>query len=205
MGILNKTFLIAALLALPTGARAEGGDFRVLNPGSPVRGNVYVADGPASLWSGNHSTYVANRFRLGLEIQWGRDYQWFAAWQPVDELSSAESAQPMGSLTRDGMDLDFGYFFVPDLWWVRYSFVFEGVRGDNVWGYKGTHGHGLSFGYRFYDRDKVNIAVELGYQYLQPDPITLIDNVTGAQTGASYPQAHVLSLCVRVGLDIGGR
>ncbi|MGZ3711047.1 MAG: hypothetical protein ACXVBE_04790 [Bdellovibrionota bacterium] len=208
MRCFHKLFLCSLLLlftALPCARADEPGGFKVLQPGTAVRGHIYLEDGPASVWSGNHSEYVANHFGLGLELQWGNDYQYFAAWVPVDSLSSAESAAPMGELTRESMNLEVGYFLVPDRWWLKYSFLFESVNGREVWGYKNTHGHGLSTGYRFFDRDKMNVTAVLGYQYIQNCPVTLVDNFTGAEIGSVYPQAHVLSLAIRFGLDLGGR
>lgn len=199
-------FSVLLAFAAPTGAAGgDPGEFQVLQPGTAVRGHFYVEDGPASLWSGNHNEYIANHFRLGLELQWGRDYQFFAAWVPIDELSSAESVNPMGELARDGMDLEAGYFLIPDRWWIKYSFLFESVRGHDVWGYKSTYGHGVSTGYRFFDREKMNVTAVLGYQYIQPCSVSLVDNFTGVEIDSTYPQAHVLSLAIRIGLDLGGR
>ncbi len=204
MSHLSKILWLLCLISPPCLAGEESG-FRVLQPGTALRGAIWLSDGPAALWSSQHSTYLANRVQLGTELAWGQDYQWFVSWIPLDDLSSAESAQPMGSLSRNGMDFAAGYWLVPDRWWIKYTFLIESVRGDSVSGYETAHGHGVAAGLRILDDESFNLSAELAYQYIQPLPFTLVDNNTGASSAASYPSANVLSLSLRVGLDIGGR
>jgi hypothetical protein len=196
--------LLVACALSPRGARADD-DFKVLSPGSAVRGHLWVGDGLANLWSAG-TDYLGNRFRVGAEIHLGEDYRYLLGITLVDEIASGESAPVVGDLSRNGLTLDAGYFVVPDRWWVKYSFLFADVHGDQVLGFYRAHGHGVSVGYRFWEKGKTNLSAELGYLYVQPRTISLFETATGAPAGdAHFPAANVLSLSVRLGLDLGGR
>jgi hypothetical protein len=185
-------------------APSFAGDFTVSTPGSAVRGNLWLGEGPATV-AASGATYVANRFQLGAELHLLTDYRLLLGWTLVDEISSAESATLVGQVSRTSTDLSAGYFVVPDRLWLQYSFVASSVHGSEVIGYDHAYGHGPALGWRFYDGESMNLALVAGYVHMSAKTISVVDLLTQQNLSATYPSADMFSLTVRIGLDLGGR
>jgi hypothetical protein len=195
---------LALLTATRSFAEAQGqGDYEVVHHGSVVMGHVWVGDGIADVGSSNNS--VGNRLQFGAQVQFGPDYRFLIGWTMFDLLSSGESTPGTGNIARTGTDFDAGIFIIPQTFWIEYSLYLGEVRGDNIRGHANTNGQSASAGYRFYDKDQVNLAIELAYQHLTSETIPIYNFSTQQNGSAYYPFANVWTLSLRVGFDIGGR
>lgn len=177
--------------------------YEVLPQGTPVRGNIWISEGPVDVISSGNNW--GNRFRLGGEAHFGPSYRFIAGMTLIDIISSSETSNEVGDLSRDSLDFDFGYFVVPDKIWLKYTLALQSVSGSAVTGSYTTLGHGASLGYRFFEADKFNISAEFSYLYAmaeQEPVLSVSSNTIGTVT---YPKANILSLNFRFGFDLGGR
>lgn len=206
---MKKLLPLAALLLAMAAAQPshvaqadDPGGYEIEPEGTPVRGHVWIGDGPAGVWGANAT--AGNRFRLGFELHLGDDYQFLLGWTALDLISSGETSD-IGDIHRTGTGLDFGYFLIPDHLWIKYSLYLGAVKASAVGGYAADIGHALSVGDRFYTRRKWNLALELTYLYISSETSEVYGYSGQNFTTATYPHAGVLSLGLRVGFDIGGR
>ncbi|MDR3608136.1 MAG: hypothetical protein P4M08_12240 [Oligoflexia bacterium] len=201
--LLSQASLAEVTGAAPSTVTPPPGGYEVIPRGTPVRGHFWISDGIADVSSSNQS--AGNRFRIGGEAQLGPDYRFILGITAFDLLSSGESSTDVGDISRYNWDFNFGLFIVPDVLWAEYSFQLGNVSGSNIAGDVGTTGHGLTVGYRFYDKNKVNIGVEFGYQHIFSENVSTFNWATQAVGNATYPGANVYSLSVVFGVDVGGR
>lgn len=166
-----------------------------------TRAHLWLSDGPTDVVSSNQS--IGNRFRLGAELQFGPDYRWIFGLTVLDILSSGETSNIVGDISRVGWDFDFGYFFIPDRLWLEYSFQLGTVHGSNIGGHVGTIGNALDLGYRFYNQNGINLAVNAGYIHIQSETVGTFDFVNQVSGSATYPSANVYTLALVFGFDTG--
>lgn len=188
------------MLGLEPGALAQ---YTVEQQGSAVRGNLWIGDGLAGVFSANRS--LGNRFRLGGELQFGDDYQYIVGITLFDRIWSGENSASVGGVQRQSTDFYLGYFLVPDRLWLMYSLQVEDVSGNAVIGSVTVIGHQLSVGYRFYQNGQFNLALEAAYLFNPSDAASTYNYSTNTGGNVSFPPANIWSLNLRVGLDIGGR
>ncbi len=103
------------------------------------------------------------------------------------------------------MDFDFGYFLIPDKFWLKADLHLEDEHGSDFHGYHGTLGYGATAGWRFYDLNNVNLNLELSYLYIQSRSLNEYNFNSGTFSEANFPAANVFSLSFRVGFNLGGR
>jgi hypothetical protein len=197
--------LASAVLLATTRSFAdqEQGGYEIVHHGTPVLGHFWVGDGVADVGSSNNS--VGNRFQFGAQAQFGPDYRFLVGWTLFDMLSSGESTPGTGSLARTGIDFDFGIFVIPQTFWIEYSLYLGEVRGNAIGGHVNTTGQSISTGYRFYDKDKISVALELSYLHITSETLPIYNFATQQSGTAYYPFANVWALSLRAGFDVGGR
>jgi hypothetical protein len=183
-------------------AAAHAEQYEVLPQRSNMRGHLWVSEGPGLVTAENVS--AANRFRLGIELQFGEDYRFDLGWTLLDNISSGETSAVVGNVSRSASDLNVGYYLVPDRLWLMYSLHFESVHGDNIGGYVSGYGHQLALGYQLYANRNMNIGVELAYLYMSPVTTKTFDYTTNLPGSATYPTAQIWSLNFKMGVDFGG-
>lgn len=191
---------IPILLLFSHVANAE--EYEVLPHKAEARGRFWASEGPAFVISENSS--AANRFRLGIDLRLGPYSRFDIGWTIIDVISSSgERAESVGDISRFGSGPNFGYFVIPDRFWVMYTFNIESVKGSRVSGSVTSYGHQLGLGYRFYSNQDVNLSAELDYLYVPTVSVPVLDvNDNGAGT-ASYPAAQIWSISLVLGFDIG--
>jgi hypothetical protein len=167
-----------------------------------IRGHFWLSDGPADVVSSNQS--VGNRFRLGGELQFGSDYRWILGATLLDILSSGETSSDVGDISREGWDFDFGYFFIPNRLWLEYSFQLGTVHGSNIGGHVGTTGHALDLGYRFFNQNGVNLAIDAGFLHVESETVQTFDFYNQNLGSATYAGANIWSLSLVLGFDYWG-
>src|SRR4051812_37041313 len=109
---LKATVLLLALvfdLLCVSPAQAQ---YSVEPQGSFFRGHLWLGEGAAGVFSSNKS--AGHRFRLGFEAHLGDEYRYILGWTFFDRLFSGETSSSVGGISRRAVDLDFGYFVVPD-------------------------------------------------------------------------------------------
>jgi hypothetical protein len=200
---LAASFAAILWCVLLTHVAAAADEYEVVPSQTPVRGHLYLSDGPVEVSSSNASW--GNRFKLGGEIHLGKDYQYLLGLTFYDLFTTGESSPDIGGISRFGSDVDVGYFILPDRLWLKYSFFFGNVSTDRIFGNVGNIGNGLSIGYRFYSNRKVNVAVEASYLHLRSETEPTYNSLGAFVGDATYPLANLWSLGFRVGFDIGGR
>lgn len=182
--------------------------FEIVSPHNRdrMRGHFWLSDGPTEVFSANQS--VGNRLRVGADFQFGSDCRWILGATLFDLITSGESSNIVGDISREGWDFDFGYFIIPDRLWVEYSFQLGSMSGSNIGGHVGTSGNALDVGYRFYNHNGVNLAVDVGYLHIQSESVETIDfsNQTLGRTfgTATYPGANIWTVALVFGFDTGG-
>lgn len=189
--------------AVSTSALAYDADYTVEPNGSLVRGNLWIGEGLAGVYSSNRS--VGNRLRAGGEIQLGSDYQFILGVVFLDHLWSGETSASVGDVSRDTTSFEAGYFFIPDKLWGMYSLGLDNITGSAVIGNVHTVDHQLSVGYRFFSDGAFSLAVEGAYSFAPSYTAETLDYTSNTFGVASFPQASVWSLNLRVGWDVGGR
>jgi hypothetical protein len=199
------SLLGAAVMALGLSTRSSWADdeYEVVRPHyhNGVRWHLYLEDGPADVVSSNQS--VGNRFRLGGELQVGSDYQWIFGATLLDILSSGETSDTVGDISREGWDFNIGYFFVPDRLWAEYSFQLGTVHGSNIGGHVGTIGNGVDLGYRFLNQNGFNLALDVGYIHIQSETVGTFDFVSQNFGQVTYPGVNVWTVGLVFGFDVG--
>ncbi len=203
MGADNLSIYFIALSAViyANAANAAQTQYHVEPEGSFIRGNLWIGDGLAGVYSSNASP--ADRFRIGGEIHLGDDYQLILGMVFLDRIWSGETSSSVGDISRRGTDFEFGYFFVPDKFWAMYTLILEDLSGSAVIGMTSTVAHQASIGYRFYRTGSFNLALEAAYIISPSFTASTYNFATGASGTAMFPTANIWSLNLRVGFDIG--
>lgn len=197
--LINPVFAVTlSMLCLEPMALAQ---YTVERAGTGMRGNLWIGDGLAGVYSSNVS--AGDRFRVGGELQFGDDYQFILGATLFDRIWSNENSASVGHISRESTDFNFGYFLVPDRLWLMYSLQLEDVSGNAVIGSVTVIGHQLSIGYRFYENGQFNMALEAAYLFNPSDSASTFNYMTNASGTASFPPANIWSLNLRLGLDIG--
>lgn len=177
--------------------------YEVVPQGTLVRGNLWISDGLAGVFSTNGS--AGDRLRIGGDLHFGDDYQYILSLTLIDRIWSGETSPLVGNITRSSSDLGFGYFVLPDCLWLMYSLQFQDVGSNGVIGTVSVLGHQLSVGYRFYSSHNLNMTLEGAYQFIPSYVATTYNYATGITGSASFPAANIWSLNLRIGFDMGGR
>jgi hypothetical protein len=154
----------------------------------PLLGHFWAGDGIASL-SSNSTHFASNRLQLGAQLQFGEANRIITGLTLIDATISGENTVQYGTISRWGTDIDIGYFILPQKLWAVYSYYLGTGTSNYDAGSVFATGQGASVGYRFYDQNQFNIAVEAAFGFI----------------GTSvYPAARIWSLSLRFGFDLWG-